>query len=424
MKRLLLPAFSLIFAASGLYAQAVNTTVCEVLKNPRAFDGKIVAIKGTVVAGFDQFVINDGNCGKEISGIWLAYPQGTKAKSGPAVMLELSPAHNFAGAAAAAARTPVTLAKDKPFKQFDSALAQIDTSGGICMGCVKNEVQATLTGRLDAVESAAVKSDGSGKIVGLGGFGNMNAYPARLVIASVADVVIKPAGFGLPGQPGQNPPEPKQANLGVGGLSSTDNGSAVAIKNIESGIVPNGSGQGAQPTQPAGPDSYSEQLATLQKIAAAMAPIPITIQIQKDVALLPKPKEHSSIVIGNGVTGEVAANEGAPAALDSPDGVIYTCTINHDKLSGTAAMLTLVHVAQQISDVRAAAAGNRQAPLLGMEHNAWLVSVTTAATYGVKTMALQGGYLIWNAGWPDADKSDNLQTALDKYLSNEEGLKP
>jgi hypothetical protein len=33
----------------------------------------VVTIKGTVVAGFDQFVINDGNFGKEINGSGLPH---------------------------------------------------------------------------------------------------------------------------------------------------------------------------------------------------------------------------------------------------------------------------------------------------------------------------------------------------------------
>jgi hypothetical protein len=209
---------------------------------------------------------------------------------------------------------------------------------------------------------------------------------------------------------------------GVGGLNPKDNGSAVTINNIASGVAPNGNGQAPGQSQPTGPDSYPEQLAALQKVAAAMAPIPITIQIQTDVALLPKPKEHSSIVIGNAAMDDIAANEGSPSTADSPDGVIYNCTINHDKLSGTAAMLALVHIAQHIADVRAAAAGNQRTVLLAMENNAWVASVTMAATGGVRLLTLPGGYLIWNAGWPDADKSDNLQSALNHFLSKEEGL--
>ena len=39
-----------------LYAQAtapVDVSVCDVVKKPQAFNGQIVRIKGTVVAGFD-----------------------------------------------------------------------------------------------------------------------------------------------------------------------------------------------------------------------------------------------------------------------------------------------------------------------------------------------------------------------------------
>ena len=36
-----------------------------------------------------------------------------------------------------------------------------------------------------------MKRDKAGKIVGFGGFGNMNAYPARLVLQSVSDVTPK-----------------------------------------------------------------------------------------------------------------------------------------------------------------------------------------------------------------------------------------
>ena len=172
-------------AAASLHAQAVNTTVCDVLKNPAAFDGKMVTIKGTVVAGYDQFVISDGNCAQDVNSIWLDYPAGSKVKSGPISSVQLAPAKNFAGTLAAANRAPVTLLKDKVFKQFDSALTAVHTTTALCLGCARNTVTATLTGRLDGVKDAFLARKGD-KIVGLGGFGNMNVYPARLVIASQA----------------------------------------------------------------------------------------------------------------------------------------------------------------------------------------------------------------------------------------------
>ena len=89
-------------------------------------------------------------------------------------------------------RTPVTLRRDKDFKQFDSLLAQTHQKGAdMCLGCTRYEVTATLVGRLDSVADATLKRDAAGKIVGFGGFGNMNAYPARLVLQSVTDVTPK-----------------------------------------------------------------------------------------------------------------------------------------------------------------------------------------------------------------------------------------
>src|ERR1700744_4118744 len=145
MKKYLGLALFLIAATYGLHAQVTDATVCDVLKNPQSFDNKIVRIKGTVTAGFDQFVIHDADCGQDVNGIWLSYPQGTKAKAGPMAMLELKPAKNFGGTVAAtAARTPVTLDKSKDFKEFDNQLSQVHSKGnGLCMGCIQNQVTAT-----------------------------------------------------------------------------------------------------------------------------------------------------------------------------------------------------------------------------------------------------------------------------------------
>ncbi len=53
MKRLLAVALFVFACAAGLQAQVVDTTVCAVMKSPKSFDGKMVRIKGIVIAGFD-----------------------------------------------------------------------------------------------------------------------------------------------------------------------------------------------------------------------------------------------------------------------------------------------------------------------------------------------------------------------------------
>jgi len=88
MKRLIVIALAGAFSCC-LHAQTVDATVCDILKNPQSFNGKIVRIKGTVSAGFDEFLVKGDGCGQKVNGIWLSYPEGTKAKSGPAAVLQL-----------------------------------------------------------------------------------------------------------------------------------------------------------------------------------------------------------------------------------------------------------------------------------------------------------------------------------------------
>lgn len=388
MKRLFALTAFVALAACSVHAQVTDTTVCDVIKNPASFDGKTVRIKGTIVAGFDQFVLNDGDCGKEISGIWLAYPAGSKAKAGPTISVELAPAKNFAGTATAINRAPVTLTKDKEFKQFDSALSPSHSNGFMCLGCSKYTVQATITGRLDGVKSAEIQR-ANNKITGLGGFGNMNGYPARLVIASVADVTTKEVDY-----------------------AKADAAAKAAQK------APGG-GQQGPPGQASGTPSFADAKTAAEALVSRMAAGQITSLMQKDLSLLPKPKEQNGINIQNGIANEVAANEGAAGAVDSPDGVIYNCVLNRDKLQNNGIMTALIHVAQHVADVRSPIAGNEQAPLAILENNAWAVTTTMAIFGGERLITIQGGYVMWNAGWTVAERTEDMQSAQRDFLAKE-----
>jgi hypothetical protein len=76
MKRTLLLAAlaSSLTIPSALTAQVLDTTVCDVIANPQSFDGKMVRIKGVVIAGFEEFAVKGSGCGQTINSIWLAYP--------------------------------------------------------------------------------------------------------------------------------------------------------------------------------------------------------------------------------------------------------------------------------------------------------------------------------------------------------------
>lgn len=374
-------------AGVAAHAQAVDTTVCAVLKDPASFNGKTVRIKGTVVAGFDHFVVNDGDCGKDVNGIWLAYPQGAKAKSGPVAMMQYAPAHNFAGTATPAARPAVTLTRDKAFKQFDSLLAQKhEPFGALCLACPRYNVQATLVGRLDAVADATVQRDDKGKVTSLGGFGNLNAYPARLVLESVADVTAKDIDYSV---------------------------SDAAVKKAQA----SGASSGGDPNQ-----GDMEPIDTAQKLAARLGASQVATQIQSDITLLPKGKVQTGVNVLYGAVNEVPASEAAPGAQDTPDGLLYTCTLNRDRLPGLELTMAELHLAQHVADIRSPHPGNENAPLYILENNGWAVTATIAVAGGEKFLILPGGYVVWNSTWPEGDKLDNMRDALDHFLSQEELL--
>jgi hypothetical protein len=370
----------------GLHAQAapVDVKVCDVVKNPASFDGKMVRIKGTVVAGFDEFMIKDAtdpNCGFQVNGIWLSYPQGSKAKSGPVAIVTAQPAHNFAGTLKAATRTPVTLEKSKEFKQFDSLLAQSHQKGAdMCLGCARYEVTATLVGRLDGVPDASIKRDASGKIVGFGGFGNMNAYPARLVLESVSDV------------------SPKEVDY-----SKTD-----AITKGDSVLTP--------PPGSGGSD-FDDPFAAAVRLASHVTAGPAAEQTQKAVAQFPKSKEQNGVNVVYGVGNE--ATPDGQGTKDSPDGVLYNCVLNRDRLQGPSMVVALFHVGQHVADLRSPKPDNLDAPLLINENDAWVVTSIAVIVGGQKYLTLPGGYLFYNSAWPMDERNDKMEAALKDFLSSE-----
>jgi hypothetical protein len=392
MKRFNVLMGLLLASACGLHAQAaaspagpIDVKVCDVVKNPASFDGKMVRIKGTVVAGFDEFVIKDAadpNCGYPVNGIWLSYPQGSKAKSGPVAIMTAQPAHNFAGTLNTPTRTPVTLDKSKDFKQFDSLLAQSHQKGlDMCLGCARYEVTATLVGRLDGVADAAVKRDASGKIVGFGGFGNMNAYPARLVLASVSDVAPKEIDY-----------------------SKTD-----AVTKGQSAMTP-------PPGSGGGPE-FDDPFAAALRLAAHVAAGPAADQTQRAVAVFPKGKEQNGVSVLHGVGNEVTPE--GPGTKDSPDGVLYNCVLNPDRLQGPSMVVALFHVGQHIADLRSPKPGSADDPFLISENDAWVVTSIAAIVGGQKYLTLPGAYLFYNSAWPPDNREDQMESALKDFLSNE-----
>lgn len=377
MKRALFLGLLLCGLAVGAKAQAVDADVCAIVKNPTSFDGKIVRIKGIAYAGYDQFIIKSADvCGFPIDGIWLEYPAGTKGKAGAAAIVTAQPARNYSGPYKAPTRTAVVLDKSKDFKQFDSILSTKAKVPGACLGCIKSMASATFVGRLDAVANAAIKRDKDGKVTDFGGFGNANAYPARLVLQSVADVTEKAIDY-------SKVMEPFKDQRGGGG------------------------------PPPFQQQSMSDPIGAAQNLVKLMAGMPAADTVQKDVANFGKPGDkNSGVTIGFQPTNELPKDE--VATKDAPDGVAFNVLMNLDRLDNNAQALTVIHAGHHISDMKLT---GEVPPMFVSEYNAWTMTVFGAVMGGQKTLGLPGGQLVWNTAWEQGVRNDNIDKALRDFLA-------
>jgi hypothetical protein len=375
VKRFVFLCACLVAAAGSLSAQAVDATVCDILAHPKSFDGKIVRIKGTVEAGFDEFVIKDGSCRQAVNAIWLAYPAGSKTKAGPAAMVELQLAKNSPGQLSEPARTPVVLDKSKDVKQFDSLLTAPSRTPGRCLACTRSTVTATLTGRLDGVDDPGLVKDASGTFTSIKGFGNLNRYSARLVLQSVADVVPHDIDY-------------SKAN--------------------------------ALPKSDADPESPDDALTTTHKIAKAFGPTSqFSIQIERAAAAFGTPGKENGVFIAYGGGGNVPKDEGTKANAVSSDGLKYTVILDKDRLKGFSLQEAIVHAGSHIADFRE---GKFTPNLFQLEAQAWQVAFFSSVAVQDKTLTLPGGYIVWNASWPEADRAKMVSDTLETYLSDWVGL--
>ena len=378
MKRILASVFVLAFS-SCLPAQAVDTTVCDILKDPQSFNGKMVRVKGTVSAGFDQFVVKGVGCGERLNAIWLSYPEGTKAKAGPAVVLQLQPAKNFTGTVAAVERTPVQIDKnDKDVKQFDSWLSAPYKGDGLCIGCRRYTVNATLVGRLDGV-AARLQRDKAGKIVSINGFGNLNAYSARLVLQAVSNVTSQ----------------------------EIDYSKTAAVTKGE--ILPDSSG--------------GDPVADAHKVAQVWGPNnPMGDRLERAAAAFPKQGDHNGVVLSFGVPNQAAAKDEGKGDSDSPDGVLYNCQFDMARLKGGASSIAIAYAGTLVADIRSPQSADQRNGTYEFEYYALQSAVVGAIGNRLKTLTVPGGYMLWNSGWSAADRDKSAGDSLKSYLADEELL--
>jgi hypothetical protein len=360
----------LVAASISGAAQITDASVCDILANPQSFDGKIVRLTGTVVGGFDEFAIKNGDCHQPVNAIWLAYPEGTKAKSGPAAVIFLQTAGNGGASSSAPARSAVALEKNKDFQQFDTQQSTPAKAASVCLGCTRYSVSATFVGRLDGSATAGVQRDAAGKVSAVTGFGNMNLYKARLVLQSVANVTSKEIDYSKAG---------KEESGHDSGGDPFAAGSAAA------GAFQAGS-QPAQLIRRAA-DAYGAQ------------------------------GEDNGVSVGFSGGNEVPQGEGEKGKTNSPDGVIYHCIFDQAQLKGGAFTVAIIHLGNHVADLRSVKAGETLPSLGTFEFAAWQTAALGAIGGKQKKLVLPGGFIAWDAAWPHADIPTLMAGGIRQYLA-------
>lgn len=274
--------------ASLACAQAVDAKVCDILTHPKDFDGKMVRITGTVLAGFDEFVIKDTSCKQPVNSIWLDYPAGAKAKAGPLAVVTLQLAKNSPGQLPAVSRSPVGLDMSGDFKKFDSALSTPAKTSGHCLGCVRSTVTATLVGRLDAVDAPALQKSEKGLFTAISGFGNLGRYPARLVIQSASNVTVNDIDY--------------------------SNAAPLGDVNVDLGL---------------GAD-----------------------QLKRAAAAYGAEGEQNGVDVGFSIGNSLRPDDGAKGGENSPDGLLLIVALDGDRVKGNAMSEAMAHTGTHIADLR------------------------------------------------------------------------
>jgi hypothetical protein len=356
-----------------LAAQTVDVSICDILTNPQSFDGKIVRLKGMVTAGFDEFALKDAGCNQPINAIWIAYPEGTKGKAGPAAFVQLQLGRNNPAAAASPSRSPVKLDKNKDFKQFDSLLSTPYKAGGMCLGCIRYAVTATLVGRLDGVKDAGIVRDSGSKFVSANGYGNLNLYRARLVLQTVSDVSAHEIDYSKVSSATKDD-----------SLRESSGGDPVAAVH--------------QAARAFSPDSQAAK------------------QLERAAAAYGKEGDDNGVEIGFGTPNEVPKNDGPKGDKNSPDGLLVKCTFDMDRLKGDGLTRAITHVGMHIADLRDPLSTGAESTAYGLEYHAWQTTVLSAVAGQQKTLTLPGGYLLWNSAWPAADRNEMVDEGITSFL--------
>ena len=339
--------------------EVVDTTPCDVLAHPADFDGKTVRMQGTVQVGLDDFLLRAEGCtvirrSDAPYAIWIDLPEGTRSRVGPAIRV------TYAVAGTAASPLPqVRLERSRDFKVFEDALAEPLKRTGMCLGCTRNTVTATVTGHIDALNQVEWHRAGK-RVTGIRGYGHLNHYRVRLVLESVSAVTPHPVDYGK----------------------------AAAALDQASPEFYHGAGDPVRILYTLG-EAFPNGSATFG-------------QIRRASVAFGTAKEPDGVVLRPGITGEVPAAELSTGAVTSSDGLVAYVTYDPARLTNDALLRALASVGSELADLRENAGAQS---LFDLDAHGIGTAVLTGIASRQRTLTMPGGFVVWNAGWEEAARA-------------------
>jgi hypothetical protein len=241
----------------------------------------------------------------------------------------------------------------------------------------------------------------------------MNVYRARLVLESVSDVTSKEVDYSKAIAATKNEPlfSGRRDEAGGGGGGRGGGGGGHSHGGGARGPSSSG-GSGGDPVEAA------------HGAAQAFGPgNPMGDQIERAADAFGKGKEdkHNGVEIEFRAANE-ATNDESKGEKDSPDGLLFNCTFNPERLSPMEMNRAIVYAGENVANLRNPLPGANGVPFALLENRAWITTVLDTVASKQTTLTLPGGYVIWNAAWPQAEVNQKLGAATMDYLTHEELL--
>jgi hypothetical protein len=176
----------------------METTVCQVLKDPSAYNNKLVRVRGSVSVHFEYAMLTSEGCE---DALWFALADGSGA---PGLVAAISGKGRPGGKDSKGRWIPpvaVKLVRDANFEKFQHYM-NVKAAERPCFNdltqptppdCDVDRVTATFIGRIDSVskevhqahlkKSPREKSDFSG-------FGHMGLFDAQIVVQAIEEILV------------------------------------------------------------------------------------------------------------------------------------------------------------------------------------------------------------------------------------------